>query len=851
MQRDLKKQVSTEIFNEAGLQAAPDSFVGLRDRLSTLAAADILDTPTDPAFDGIVRLATRLCRTPVGLVSFVAADRQWFKARLDFPHCETDLERSVCKFVLAEPDLLVIPDLTVDPRTAANPLVTGEPFIRFYAGAPLRMPNGHVLGSLCVIDTVPRPGGLTQEQAEDLRTLAAQVVDQIELRRSVKERDRHIGRQGDELHRVHKLDVLARASAALLVAEDPAEALAPILVESADALGFDWVCLWEVEPDGRRLRLSRAIDTIPGARTQSGRLPIGNSLCGIVAETRRPLLISEGLDGDQEHGAKLRALGLGAYAGFPLIGKKGLSGVLAFGSSRGDAFNAEILTFFETLARLMASVYERLDVEEALAETGAYWRSLFERLSEGFVVGEMIRDQDGRAVDWRYIEVNQAWGRLMGIDPRSVIGRTVRTVISGVEDAWVDEFAHVVEAGESTTFLRKVGTLSRWFEGRAFSVGAGRFAVLFLDATDRIQAEARRAAQLALGDRLSELTTVPEMTHAASEIIGHTLSASRVGYGRIEGDVDVIHIEADWTIPGIPSIVGQYRFDDYGDIRDHLRRGEALVIDDVTADPRTRDDPKPLQAMQTCALVDIPVRERGRTVALFFVHSTQARTWTGEDLAFLRNVADRLEAGVARLRAEEDQRILNEEIAHRLKNTLAMVLSIASQTLRKVPERAPIEAFEQRIHALSAAHNVLLRRTWTSATMRDVVTEVTEAAGQRARVSVSGPDLDLGPRATLSVSLLVHELTTNAAKYGGLSTPEGHVSVSWRVDGNEEQAEVVLDWVERGGPPPVAPTQPRRKGFGSRLIAMGLAGSGGVDLRYPSSGLEATMRAPLVQLHDA
>ncbi|RYC29332.1 GAF domain-containing protein [Lichenibacterium minor] len=843
--------MSTEIVNEADLQAAPDGFVGLRDRLSTLAAAKILDTATDPAFDGIVRLATRLCQTPVGLVSFVDADRQWFKARVDFPHCETDLERSVCKFALAEPDLLIIPDLAADPRTAANPLVTGSPFIRFYAGAPLRMPNGQVLGSLSVIDTVPRPGGLTSEQAEDLRTLAAQVVDQLELRRSVKERDRFIGRQGGELHRLPKLDVLARASAALLVAEDPAEALASILVGSTDALGFDWLRLYEVEPDGRHLRLSRAIDTIPGARARSDRLPFGTPLCGIVAETRRALLVGDGLEEDQAYEAQLRALGLRAYAGFPLIGKKRLGGVLAFGSSGGEPFDAETLIFFETLARLLASVHDRLDVEEALAETGAYWRSLFERLSEGFVVGEVIRDASGRVVDWRYVEVNQAWGGLVGMDARSIRGRTIRDVFPGVEDEWIDEFARVVETGEAVTFQRKVASLDRWYEGRVFSVGAGRFAVVFLEITDRIQADARRAAQLALGDRLSELTTIPEMTRAASEIIGRTLSASRAGYGRIEGDVDLVHIEADWTVPGVASIVGRHRLNDYGDIRDHLRRGEALVIHDVTTDPRTRDDPAPLQVMQAGALVDVPVRDRGRTVALFFVHSDAARTWTDEELAFLRNVADRLEAGVARLRAEEDQRILNEEIAHRLKNTLAMVLSIASQTLRKVPERAPIEAFEQRIHALSAAHNVLLRRTWTSATMRDVVTAVTEAAGHGGRITLSGPDLDLGPRATLSVSLLVHELATNAAKYGGLSTSGGHVSASWHVKGRDEQAEVVLDWVEKGGPPPVAPAQSRRNGFGSRLIAMGLAGSGGVDLRYPPSGFEATMRAPLEQLQDA
>uniref|UniRef100_UPI00258EEA7A sensor histidine kinase n=1 Tax=uncultured Methylobacterium sp. TaxID=157278 RepID=UPI00258EEA7A len=337
---------------------------------------------------------------------------------------------------------------------------------------------------------------------------------------------------------------------------------------------------------------------------------------------------------------------------------------------------------------------------------------------------------------------------------------------------------------------------------------------------------------------------------AAAEIVGTTLGATRAGFGRVDAAIEFIDIETDWTAPGVASLVGRHRFADFGELREDLRRGEALVIEDVRTDRRTRADPRPLLEFGVGSQVNMPVRDRGRTVAVFIVHDDKPHRWSTETLAFLRNVAERLEAGVARVRAEEEQRILNEEISHRLKNTLAMVLSIATQTLRGVPDRGPVEAFERRIHALSTAHNVLLHKTWTTAPIREVVNAVLAAAGHVDRFSVSGPDLDLGPRATLSVSLLMHELATNAAKYGGLSVPEGRVAVTWRLDDGPEVPELVLDWVERGGPPPVAPAQSRRAGFGSRLIRMGLAGSGGVDLRYPPSGFEATMRAPLDQLQQ-
>jgi len=170
-------------------------------RLAALAGYDIIDTAPEKGFDDIVVLARNACDTPVALVSLVAADRQWFKARVGFEPCETALNASVCAHALVEPDLLVIPDLAIDPRTRENPLVTGEPHIRFYAGAPLRTPDGLVLGSLCAIDTKPRPEGLTPKQAESLRALAGQVVDQMELRRAIRSRvlaqDTSSGARGD------------------------------------------------------------------------------------------------------------------------------------------------------------------------------------------------------------------------------------------------------------------------------------------------------------------------------------------------------------------------------------------------------------------------------------------------------------------------------------------------------------------------------------------------------------------------------------------------------------------------------------------------------------------------------
>ena len=154
------------------------------ERLNALRAYDIVDTPAETGFDDIARLAATLFRTPTALVSFVEERRQFFKARVGFDACETSREVSFCAHALVQDDVLVIPDAYQDERFKNNPLVLGSPFIRFYAGAPLITASGHKIGSVCVIDTVPRLD-LTENERGLLRQLAKLVMNQLEQRRLV------------------------------------------------------------------------------------------------------------------------------------------------------------------------------------------------------------------------------------------------------------------------------------------------------------------------------------------------------------------------------------------------------------------------------------------------------------------------------------------------------------------------------------------------------------------------------------------------------------------------------------------------------------------------------------------
>jgi PAS domain S-box-containing protein len=171
----------------SGPPAIP-SIVTDEQRLAALRQYAVLDTPPEQAFDDITRLTAAFCDAPIALVSFVDRGRQWFKSEVGLGARETPIDVSVCAHALAgDPssgdDLFVVPDTAGDARFADSPLVTGDPHMRFYAGAVLRDPRGHALGTLCVLDRRPRQ--LTDAQAELLRAMARQVMAQLELRRTV------------------------------------------------------------------------------------------------------------------------------------------------------------------------------------------------------------------------------------------------------------------------------------------------------------------------------------------------------------------------------------------------------------------------------------------------------------------------------------------------------------------------------------------------------------------------------------------------------------------------------------------------------------------------------------------
>ena len=195
--------------------------------------------------------------------------------------------------------------------------------------------------------------------------------------------------------------------------------------------------------------------------------------------------------------------------------------------------------------------------------------------------------------------------------------------------------------------------------------------------------------------------------------------------------------------------------------------------------------------------------------------------------------------------AEEQQRLLALELHHRIKNILTIVQAIAVQTFKGPPDRGDASAtFAARLAALGAAQDLLTASAWSSVSLRDLIERTIRPHTSLDRAELEGPDVVINSKSTLTLTLALHELATNAVKYGALSRDAGRIRIEWSCNG-----EFRFRWSESGGPPVAVP---ERKGFGSRMIERALAsyllGEASVD--YLPSGLTFTLRAPLSSLTD-
>lgn len=434
------------------------------------------------------------------------------------------------------------------------------------------------------------------------------------------------------------------------------------------------------------------------------------------------------------------------------------------------------------------------------------YRSLLDAIDIGFCIVEMKFDGDGRAVDYRFLEVNPAFEALTGIE--NPVGRWMREVAPTHEQHWFDIYGQVALTGAPARFDNPAAALDRWYEVHAYRIddpALRRVAVFFQDITERRRAETALRESEARFRAMADTAPAPVWVTTATgpvEFI-NTAFAELIGRPREEllGDAWIGLMHPD----DIPGVVAQ-------------RQAARANLEPYVFEARF----KSVRGWRTMQASSRPRFDEGGCFAGY--------VGVAIDVTDIRN-------------AQARQQLLIHELNHRVKNTLATVQSLAHQTVRgDIAADEARHRLTERLLALSAAHNVLTQESWEGAQLRQIVEETVRpyqaVTAEGPRIAFEGDSVWLAPNAALAFSMALHELATNAAKYGALSVDGGRVTIRCRADDDE----VEMVWEERDGPPV---DKPSGSGFGLRLLERGLAADLGssAKIEFRRTGVVCTLRA--------
>ncbi|HEX6363612.1 MAG TPA: PAS domain-containing protein, partial [Albitalea sp.] len=364
--------------------------------------------------------------------------------------------------------------------------------------------------------------------------------------------------------------------------------------------------------------------------------------------------------------------------------------------------------------------------------------------------------------------VNEAYVRLVG--HRELLGRSAREAIPEVADQGFHErLDQVFETGERYVALHvpvrlqppgaaepQVRHLDFIYEPIVDDIGA--VTGIFVEGHDVTEAhraqeelranERRQALLVELGDRFRHLADPAELSYAAAELLGRALGVSRAGYGTFDPVAETVTIERDWNAPGTPSVAGTHHFRAYGSYIEDLKRGDTVVFADAAKDPRTRERAAALAAMGARSAVNMPITEQGRVVAVLYLNHAEPREWSPEELAFVREVAERTRSAVARRRAE--------------RNLRALTASLEQQVAERTAERDRVWRNSRDLLVVVGADGIFraVNPAWTAILGHDP-----EDVVGRSFVEFVWPEDEDPTQAPLQHAVRAHDLTDFENRY--------------------------------------------------------------------------------------
>ena len=424
----------------------------------------------------------------------------------------------------------------------------------------------------------------------------------------------------------------------------------------------------EVEPDADRIVIRR--DYASGVASVAGRYAITQLDARAREHWRAGSTVnSEDVEKDAwlspSQIAALRATEVRAWLGVPLLKGGRLAAILGVHQSEPREWTpAEVALVQEVAERTWAAV-ERARAEEVLRESEERYRGIFDSIDEGFVVAELLFDDEGKPFDLLVLETNPSFDRMMRTT--DAVGKRAKEIFPDAESSWFEAYGRVVGTGESLRFENYLGPLDSWFElyvSRIGGVDSSRFAIVFNDITERKRAEERQAYLLKLSDALRPLASAKEIKATATRIIGDHLGTDRTLYAEhvVKDGEEYFLVDNVYFRPGFPYPDGLTPVASFGRDAYEVLKGRTVVVNDVEKDPGIATLAKErFRAASLAAYVALPLMKEGQFVAVFGVLHARPRIWRPDELALIEETAERIWAAVERARAEEALRASEEK----------------------------------------------------------------------------------------------------------------------------------------------------------------------------------------------
>lgn len=449
------------------------------------------------------------------------------------------------------------------------------------------------------------------------------------------------------------------------------------------------------------------------------------------------------------------------------------------------------------------------DVEEPLAEPPGSHRAIFDAIDDGFCLCETIVDEDGRARDYRILETNDRFEEMTGFV--AAVGRTTLELVPDMEPHWIETYARAGLERRTLRFEHSSEAMARVFDVFATPVEPyGRFAIVFRDITAQRQAERALAESDRRSRALFENAGVCLCEEDFSPVLDrlHALRAAGVTDLRAYLESRPAHVRELMDLVVLRD-ANRFALRLFGAPDDAPLPATLSAVFPEGSEHVFVAEAEALWCGQRFAQIE------GRLCRLDGEPFDALLTLVFEGERAERTLVSVVDVSPLK-RLEERQQTLIAELNHRVKNSLAMVQAIALQTFRDSHGPQARETFMARLQVLAKAQDLLTRTSWEAAPFDALIAETIAPYATGCAFAPQGPRVTIEPRQVLSFALVLHELCTNAVKYGAASLPQGRIDIVWDLREEAGGRHLRLVWTERGGPPVTPPT---RTGFGSRLIA--------------------------------